>query len=95
MRIRSIELAGESKTTLHDGTPGLPGILARIAPARDADYVEVTFLSPGGEQKHLCRADDPDDMWSMAECLQERLDGQPGTNGDVNGYYRLLEYFAN
>jgi len=95
MRITSIELAGTSKTTLGDGTPGLPRSFARIARTSDSDYIEVTILTPGGERKHMVQAGCDEDLWSMAECLQETLDGYRGSNSDIHDYYRELQRFAD
>jgi len=97
MRITSIELAGSSKTTLHDGQPGLPRAFARIS-RRDTDassYIDVTILTPGGERKHSVHADCDEDVWSMAECLQRHLDGHVGTNSMIHDYYRELQRFAD
>ena len=91
MRITSIELAGTSKTTLRDGTPGLPRAFARISRKLDSDTIEVTILSPelpGGERTHHVQADCDEDIFSMAECLQFHLDGGRGTNSMIHDYYR-------
>jgi len=40
-------------------------------------------------------ADDRDDQWSMAEGLQETLDGCRGTSSMVHDYFRELERFAD
>ena len=49
----------------------------------------------GGSRTHHVQADDADDQWSMAECLQETLDGYKGTKGDINDYYSELRRFAD
>ena len=95
MRITSIEMAGSSRTTLRDGTPGLPRAFAKVARTTDSDYFEVTILRPGGERKHMIRADCEEDIRSMAECLQNQLDGYDGTNSEIEEYVRVLQYFAD
>ena len=95
MRITSIELAGTSKTTLSDGTPGLPQAFARVSRPNGGDQIEVTILAPDGERTHHVQADCDEDIWSMAECLQYHLDGCKGTNSMIHDYYRELQRFAD
>ena len=95
MRITSIELAGTSRTTLRDGTPGLPRAFAKVSRTTDAEYIEVTILRPGGERKHRIRADCEEDIRSVAECLQSQLDGYDGTNSEIEEYVRVLQHFAD
>ena len=95
MKITSIELAGSSKATLRDGTPGLPRAFAKVSRTTDAEYIEVTILRPGVERKHMIRADCEEDIRSMAECLQTQLDGYDGTNSEIEEYVRVLQYFAD
>ena len=95
MRITSIELAGTSDTALRDGTPGLPRAFARIGRTAGDDYITVELLTPSGDHTHHVQADCDEDVYSMAECLQRHLDGVRGTNGDIHGYYRLLQYLAD
>ena len=95
MRVTSIELAGTSKTTLRDGTPGLPRAFAKITRTTDADSIEVTILRSGGENKRMVRADCAEDIRSMAECLQHHLDGCKGTHSMVHEYVAILQYFAD
>jgi len=95
MRITSIELAGSSSTTLRDGTAGLPRAFAKVGRTTDAEYVEVTIIRPGGERKHMIRADCEEDIRSMAECLQSQLDGYDGTNSEIEEYVRVLQHFAD
>jgi len=94
MRITSIELAGESKTTLGDGTPGLPRAFARIGRKPGDEYITVELLMPGSERTHQVQAGDSDDQWSMAEILQHALDGYEGTNSEIDDYYRAIQHFA-
>ena len=88
MRITSIELAGTSDTTLRDGTPGLARAFAKISRKTGDEQITVELLFPGGERTHHVQADDADDLWSMAECLQYHLDGCKGTNSYIDEYYR-------
>ena len=90
MRITSIELAGERT---RDGK-GMPRAIARIGRKLESEYIDVTILMPGGERTHHVQADCDEDVQSMAECLQFNLDGCKGTNGDIHGYYTILQYFA-
>jgi len=95
MRITSIELAGTSKTTLHDGRAGLPGAFARISRAQGDDHITVELLTPGNERTHRVQADDRDDQWSMAEILQHALDDYEGSNSEIHDYLRTIEYLAD
>ena len=95
MRITSIELAGSSKTILSNGQPGLPRAFAKVARTAVSDCFEVTILRPGGERKHMIRADCEEDIRSVAECLQNQLDGYDGTNSEIEEYVRVLQYFAD
>ena len=90
MRITSIELAGASETTLHDGTPGLPQAFARIARKLGDEHITVELLMPGSERKHPVQADDRDEIWSMAQILQHALDGYEGTNLEIADHHREL-----
>ena len=90
MRITSMELAGRI-----DEGQKLPRAFARISRHAGDGHIEVTFLMPGGEKTHIVDADDEDDLWSMAKCLQEQLDGCRGTRSDTMDYFRALQHFAN
>ncbi len=95
MKIRSIELAGTSKTTLRDGTPSLPRAFARISRQPGDGYITVNLLTSSGEREHRVDASDADDQFSMAEILQHALDGYEGSNSEVHDYYRELQRFAD
>ena len=90
MRITSIELAGRT-----EAGQKLPRALARIRRTSDAEYVEVAILRAGGERKHMVRPDSPEDLRSMAACLQHELDGYDGGNSEITEYLRVLESFAD
>jgi hypothetical protein len=94
MKITSIELAGSSRTTLRDGTPGLPRAFAKVSRTTDPEYIEVTIIRAGGERKHMVRADCEEDLWSMAKCLLHELEGVDGPNSAINDYCRELQRFA-
>ena len=95
MRIASIELVGCSNTTLRDGTPGLPRAFARIHRVPGGEFIEVTILAPSGEHIHKVPADNPADLWPMAERLQETLDGSKGTHGDIDEYFRVIQMLGD
>jgi len=95
MRITSIELAAASKTTLRDGSPGLPGAFARICRAGGDDHITVELLTPGNERSHEVQANDRDDQWSMAQILQHALDGYEGANSEIQDYMRIIEQLAD
>ncbi len=97
MRIRSIELAGESKMTLSDGTPGLPRAFARVSRKGGDDHITVEILAHDREKcrTHHVQANCEEDLWSMAECLQFQLDGFKGTNSDIDDYCRLLRQLSD
>ena len=95
MRITSIELAGTSNTTLHDGSPGLARSFARISRKLGDEHITVELLAHGCERTHQVQADDADDQWSMAQILQHALDGHEGTNTDIDEYYGELRRFAD
>ena len=90
MRITSIELAGSIESGKR-----LPRAFAKVGRTADAEYVEVTIIRPGGQRKHMVRADCEEDLWSMAERLLHELDGVDGPNSAINDYYRELQRFAD
>ena len=90
MRITSIELAGTSKTKLRDGSDGLPRAFARISRVAGDEFVTVLLLTSSGERTHHVAADCDEDIRSMADCLQQTLDGYSGTNSEFHEYYNEL-----
>ena len=90
MKITSIQLAGTR-------APGkrMARAFAEITRTRDDRYIQVTILRPGSERKQMVSADCEEDIASMAECLQQELDGFHGGNSEVLEYRRVLERFAN
>ena len=99
MRITSIELAGTSDTKLRDGTPGLPRAFARIGRKPGDEYITVEILTSGGadagDRTHHVQADCEEDIRSMADALQQILDGYDGTNSEIEEYVRVLQHFAD
>ena len=106
MRITSIELAGEPKTTTRDGE-GLARAFARLQRKPGSPEIEVELMLPSGTE-HIRvsaqtaaarnireRVEDHDPLWELAERLQETLDGCVGTNSMVHDYYRELERLAD
>ena len=91
MKIASITFEGST-----DAKTGLPVAFATIRRAKGSETIEVTIDWPSGRsRKHLVAADDRDDQFSMAEGLQETLDGHNGTNSMVHDYLREIERFAD
>jgi len=88
MRTTRIDLEGRA--------PG-SGHYATITRKRGTEFIEVTLLTPAmpnGHTHHVL-ADCEHDLWSMAECLHETLDGQRGTRSNITEYYRELRRFAD
>jgi len=98
MRITSIELAG----TIEEGKH-LPRAFARISRKLSDDYISVvinttiitTAGAAAGNRAHEVKADDSDDQWSMAKCLQEAMDGFEGTWTDIRTYMNAIEMLAD
>lgn len=91
MKIYKLELAGQIK-------PGqcIPDVFATIHRPIGDEYITVEIVwADGSDKLHTVRADCPDDIWSMAECLQEILDGHKGTGSMIHDYYRVLQDFAD
>ncbi|MFG0252394.1 MAG: hypothetical protein ACF8NJ_05915 [Phycisphaerales bacterium JB038] len=68
---------------------------ARLRRKQDGEHIEVELITPTLRRTHHVRADDREDQWSIAECLQETLDGYRGTDGDVRQYFSALEHLAD
>ena len=92
MRITSIEIAG----TIEEGKH-LPRAFARIGRKLGDDHITVEILTGAGhgDRTLKVKADDSDDQWSMAECLQEAMDGYRGSNSDINDYFRTIQMLAD
>jgi len=85
--------------TLEGGLdPGDNDVLAyaTIKRPRGGQHIIVTIDWPDNRSRiHHVAADDRDDQWSMAEGLQETLDGCRGTSSMVHDYFREIERFAD
>mgnify|MGYP006311622207 CR=1 FL=1 len=76
---------------------GQDGHYAIIQRKRGSEYITATILTPAmpnGREHHVL-ADCEDDLFSMAECMQETLDGCRGTNSMVHDYFREIQRFAD
>lgn len=89
MNIIEMKLAGRMKKGQ------LPEYFATIHRVPGNDYITVKLISADGEREHLVEANSPEDVFSMAECLQYHLDGCKGTNSMIHDYYRILQMFAD
>jgi len=89
MNIIEMKLAG------HMNKGDVPEYFATIHRVPGNDYITVKLISADGEREHLVEANNPDDVYSMAECLQYHLDGCKGTNSMIHDYYRILENFTD
>jgi len=89
MHVIEMKLAGRMKKG------DVPKYFATIHRVPGNEYITVKLISADGEREHLVEANNPDDVFSMAECLQYHLDGCKGTNSMVHDYYRILENFTD
>ena len=89
MNIIEMKLAGRLSKN------NLPEYFATIHRVPGNDYITVKFIGTDGQREHLVEAYNPDDVYSMAECLQFHLDGCKGTNSMIHDYYRILENFTD
>jgi hypothetical protein len=89
MRILTLELGGST------------GRWAKINRIDDqpVNYIRVELITPTEHprygQLHTVQADCESDIWSMAELLQQHLDGCRGTNSMIHDCYRELCRFAD
>jgi len=90
MHVLGMTLAGKIPS---GGMP--PSRFANVSRKVGNPYIKVSLISPTGERNHFVQADCAEDILSMAECLQEFLDGEKGTNSMVQDYYRILQHFAD
>ena len=80
-----------------EGHPGNYATITRKRGSGGSNLIEVTILTPAlpDGRTHHVQADCEEDIWSMAECLQEQLDGVRGTNSMIHDYLRELQRFAD
>ena len=98
MRITKIELAGrveEGENAFGVRTTLRPRAFAIITRSIRDDFIGVEILVAGGEKTHSVDPTCEDDLWSMAKCLQEQLEGCRGTRSDTMDYFRVLQQFAD
>ena len=50
---------------------------------------------PDGKDHCIPANADESELWQQARGLQRVLDGYIGTSGDIDGYYRVLQRFAD
>ena len=89
MKMIEMKLAG------HMNKGDVPKHFAVISRIPGNETISVKLISCDGEVEHKVMADDETDVFSMAECLQETLDGCRGTNSMIHDYYRLLQHFMD
>jgi hypothetical protein len=91
MTIYEMKLAGRIDTKA-----GLPIAFATVHRVPGSDTLTVILCTPdGSNREHIVEVNNPEDVFSMAECLQYHLDGCKGTNSMVHDYYRLLDNFID
>jgi hypothetical protein len=85
----------------------LEGRAGHVAIEREGGNIRIDSIirNPGKEQawltrvvaaKQLVHADaSENELWSLAQVIQRRCDGVRGTNGDIDGYFRELQRFAD
>ena len=94
MKIIEMKLEGETNRKT-----GSPYATANVSRYHRSEYITVT-LDTGTElmpaiREHKVKANDETDVFSMAEIMQQCLDGCRGTNSMIHDYYRLLQHFMD
>jgi len=77
---------------------GNEGRSATITCRRGSRWIEVTVLTqqePDGKDHRIPANADESELWQQARGLQRVLDGYIGTSGDIDGYFRELQRFAD
>ena len=93
MRITRTDLAGETANyAILTRKNGSTRIDVEILLACTSDEGRTEGY---GQRVHHVLADDVDDQQSMAEFLQQTLDGYQGTRGDVAEYARTLQMLGD
>ena len=83
MRVTRIDFEGEH------------GVSATIERKICSDFIFVKIMTPNDEKIHYVDAGDLNDQYSMAECLQQTLDGHEGSNSMVHDYYREIQQLGD
>lgn len=73
----------------------IPRHFATIHRTSGNAYITVTLITAASQREHLVEADNPEDVFSVAQCLQYHLDGHKGTGSMVHDYYRILQNFTD
>ena len=89
MRVIEMKLAGRLNKQ------NIPEYFATIHHVPGAATMTVTIIGPDSQREHVVETANPEDVFSMAQCLQFHLDGCEGTNSMVYDYYRLLQQFTD
>jgi len=94
--MKIIEMKLEGDTNRKTGSPYAKATVSRY---HRSEYITVV-LDTGTEltpeiREHKVKADDETDVFSMAEIMQQCLDGCRGTNSMIHDYYRLLQHFMD
>jgi hypothetical protein len=91
MRTRRIELEGSHGHVTIDRDPGSRLSMIRIESClnkpRQKDQARMSWEVPARISS--------EDLFEIAEAVQRRCDGSPGTNSMVHDYYRELQRFAD
>jgi len=77
---------------------GREGRYATITRRKGSRWIEVTILTayqPDGKDHRIAADADESELRNQARHLQHALDGVIGTAGDIDGYYRELQRFAD
>jgi len=82
MRITRIDIEGKDS----DHTARISRLPERL--------IGVELRSPELHDLHQVAADDEAALWTMAEWLQETLDGGRGTNSMIHDYLKLITRLA-
>ncbi|HRT51335.1 MAG TPA: hypothetical protein P5279_12625 [Anaerohalosphaeraceae bacterium] len=90
MRVLGITLAGRMPTRKMP-----PSRFANVTRKVGSPWIEVELISPSGDRTYHARANRASDVISMAERIQEFLDGGKGTNSMVQDYYRMLQHLTD
>jgi hypothetical protein len=83
MRITRIDLAGEN------------GAFAILQRKPGDSTVTASVLIPERHLELSARADDRNDLFALATCLQTVLDGGRGATGVIREYFRAIEQMAD
>jgi hypothetical protein len=94
VKIRSITLEGDTGYTCKISH------ITSHAPAGQkpiVDFIRVAICDDSGRaiNTHNVSPTDPENQFSMAQCIQYHLDGCKGTNSMIHGYFRELQRLAD